>query len=157
VRGGPSEGGGGTDDTPVQPTLFAKPAGELTGDAAFAHIQRYFVNSRFTDCPAGWPACASEERYNHCAGGGRTGKQEYHRLTPTPGSNINSSGSYTVTQAAAHRDGSWDVQYMVDSSGIQTFYSWSVTADGTVTGTSTGPNQQQYSLGPLRWQQPSGC
>ena len=157
VRGGPSEGGGGTDDTPQQPALFEKPSGELSGDAAFAHIQRYFVNSRFTDCPAGWPACAVEERYNHCAGGGRTGNQEYHRLTPTSGSDINSYGTYTVTGAAAHPDGSWGVEYVLDSYGNQTFYSWSVAANGTVTGTYTDPNQQQQALGPLRWQQPSGC
>jgi hypothetical protein len=157
VRGGPSEGGGGTDDTPTPSGLFEKPAGELSGDAAFSHIQRYFVDSRFTDCPAGWPACSVEERYNHCAGGGRTGKQEYHRLTLTSGAAINSSGTYTVTGAAAHPDGSWAVQYVLDASGKQWLYSWNVAANGTVTGTYTDPNGARQALGPLRWQQPSGC
>jgi hypothetical protein len=157
VRGGPTEGGGGTDDVPQPTSLFERPSGELSGEAAFAHIQRYFVNSRFTDCPAGWPACSVEERYNHCAGGGRTGKQEYHRLTPTSGSDINASGTYTVTGAAAHPDGSWGVEYVLDSYGNQTFYSWNVAANGTVTGTYTGPNGAQQALGPLQWQQPSGC
>jgi hypothetical protein len=157
VRGGPSEGGGGTDDVPQRTDLFERPSGELSGDAAFAHIQRYFVNSRFTDCPPGGPACSTEERYNHCAGGGRTGKQEHHRLTPISGSDINSSGTYTVTGAAAHPDGSWGVQYVLDASGNRTFYSWSVAANGSVTGTYTGPNGEQQALGPLQWQQPSGC
>ena len=125
--------------------------------AAFAHISRYFVNSRFTDCPPGWPACAVEEQYNHCAGGGRTGNQEYHRYTPTSGSDINSYGQYQVTGAAAHPDGSWGVEYALASYGNQTFYSWNVAADGTVTGVYTGPSGEQQQLGPLKWQQPSGC
>lgn len=136
---------------------FEKPSGELSGEAAFAHISRYFVNSRFTDCPAGWPACAVEERYNHCAGGGRTGNQEYHRYTPSSGSDINSYGQYQVTGAAAHPDGSWGVEYALESYGNQTFYSWNVAANGTVTGVYTGPSGEQQQLGPLQWQQPSGC
>lgn len=152
----PTTGEGGTTPPPASGP-FEKPPGELTGEGAFAHISRYFVNSRFTDCPPGWPACAVEEQYNHCAGGGRTGNQEYHRYTPSSGSDINSYGQYQVTGAAAHPDGSWGVEYALASYGNQTFYSWNVAADGTVTGVYTGPSGEQQQLGPLKWQQPSGC
>ena len=150
-------GGGGTTPPPASGGPFEKPSGELSGEAAFAHISRYFVNSRFTDCPAGWPACSVEERYNHCAGGGQTGNQEYHRYTPSSGSDINSYGEYQVTGAAAHPDGSWGVEYNLFGYGNRTFYSWNVAANGTVTGVYTGPNGEQQQLGPLQWQQPSGC
>ena len=147
-------GGGGGGSTP----LFAKPAGELTGQAAIDHFGRYFFDSRFTDCPAGWPNCAVEERYNHCPNFG----WEYHRLTPTSGSDINSYGSYTVSGAAAHADGSWGVEYIVAAYGSQSFYSWNVSATGTVTGSywapgNAPPNPPNEALGPLRWQQPAGC
>ena len=156
----PVQGGGETTpvtQTPAQTGPFQRPAGELSGEAAFAHIAPYFVDSRFTDCPAGWPACAVEERYNHCAGGGRTGNQEYHRLTPTSGSDIHSYGQYQVTGAVAHPDGSWGVEYYLFAYGTQTFYSWNVAANGAVTGVYTGPDGGQQQLGPLQWQKPSGC
>jgi len=153
----PVGGGEGGSTPPPSSAPFEKPPGELTGEAAFAHISRYFVDSRFTDCPAGWPACAVEERYNHCAGGGQTGNQEYHRYTPSSGSDINAYGQYQVTGAAAHPDGSWGVEYNLFAYGNQTFYSWNVAADGTVRGVYTGPSGEQQQLGPLQWQQPSGC
>jgi hypothetical protein len=115
------------------------------------------VNSRFTDCPPGWPNCAVEERYNHCAGGGQSGNQEYHRLTPSSGSDIHAYGQYSVTGAAAHPDGSWGVEYQLASYGNTTFYSWNVAANGSVTGLYVGPSGEQQQLGPLQWQQPSGC
>jgi hypothetical protein len=142
---------------PASSGPFQKPSGELSGNDAFAHVSRYFVNSRFTDCPAGWPACAVEERYNHCAGGGQSGNQEYHRYTPSSGSDINAYGEYLVTGAAAHPDGSWGVEYKLFAYGNETFYSWNVAANGIVTGVYTGPSGEQQQLGPLQWQQPSGC
>ena len=153
----PAGGGGGTTTPPPPSGPFEKPPGELSGDPAFAHISRYFANSRFTDCPPGWPACAVEERYNHCAGGGQAGNQEYHRLTPSSGSDIHSYGEYLVTGAAAHPDGSWGVEYKLFAYGNETFYSWNVAANGTVTGLYRGPGGGQEQLGPLQWQQPSGC
>ena len=50
--------GGEGEPTPRDPgstPLFEKPSGELSGQPAFDHFKRYFLNSRFTDCPAGWP------------------------------------------------------------------------------------------------------
>lgn len=137
--------------------LFDKPPGELSGQPAFDGFKKYFLDSRFTDCPPGWPACAVEERYNNCP----DGSWEYHRLTPTSGSDINAYGSYVVTGAAYHVDGSWAVEYRV-TSGAESFYSWSVAADGTVTGLywapgSYPPAPASQQLGPLRWQQPARC
>jgi hypothetical protein len=138
--------------------LFAKPPAEQTGQPAFDGFKRYFLDSRFTDCPPGWPACAVEERYNHCP----DGSWEYHRLTPTSGSDINAYGSYQVTGAAYHVDGSWAVEYVVTTSA-QSFYSWRVAADGTVTGgywapgSAPPPAPPSQQLGPLRWQQPARC
>ena len=148
--------GGGGDEQP-QP-LFAKPSSELTGQAAFDHFSRYFLNSRFTDCPAGWPNCAVEERYDQCS----NYSWAYHRYTPTSGSDINSYGGYTVTGAAAHPDSSWQVEYVVSAYGSESFYSWDIAADGTVVGRywapgNAPPNPPSQQLGPLRWQQPSDC
>jgi hypothetical protein len=142
---------------PAPQPLFAKPPAEQSGQPAYDGFKQYFLNSRFTDCPAGWPACAVEERYNHCP----DGSWEYHRLTPTSGSDINAYGTYTVTGAAYHVDGSWAVEYIVNSSA-QSFYSWSVAADGTVTGLywapgTAPPAPASQQLGPLRWQQPARC
>ena len=143
----PPDGG-----APGPQPLFDPAPGELEGEAAFNHFKRYFLDSRFTDCPGvGWPACAVEERYMHCA----DFSWEYHRYTPTSGSDINTYSTITVTGAAAHPDGSWGVEYVDDTYGG--FYTWNVAADGTVTGgyRSAGGDVQQ--LGPLRWQQPAGC
>ena len=142
---------------PAVSSPFERPPGDLKGDAAFAHIGRYFDNSRFTDCPAGQAACATEERYDHCAGGGRTGNMEYARVPAKPGSDLKASGPYEVTGAVAHPDGSWGVEYKVFVSNNETRYAWNVAANGTVTGLFTGPQGEQEQLGPLRWQQPSGC
>jgi hypothetical protein len=143
---------------PPEQGLFAKPSGELTGQPAFDHFSRYFLNSRFTDCPGGWPSCAVEERYDQCS----NYSWAYHRYTPTSGSDINSYGSYTVTGAAAHPDSSWQVEYVVSAYGNQSFYSWDVSPDGTVVGRywspgNAPPNPPNQNLGPLRWQQPSDC
>jgi hypothetical protein len=140
------------------PPLFEKPSGELTGQAAFEHFSRYFLNSRFTDCYDGWPACAVEERYDQCA----NYAWAYHRYTPTSGSDINSYGSYTVTGAAAHPDGSWQVEYVAHAYGNDSFYSWDVAANGTVVGRywspgSAPPNPPSQNLGPLLYKQPGDC
>ena len=138
--------------------LFEKPSGELTGQPAFDHFSRYFLNSRFTDCPAGWPACAVEQRYDQCA----NYSWAYHRYTPSSGSDINSYGGYTVTGAAAHADGSWAVEYVVDAYGTQSFYSWDIAANGSVVGRywapgNAPPNPPNENLGPLQYKQPTDC
>jgi hypothetical protein len=154
--------GGGTPGEQTPPPgatgPFERPSGELTGQPAFDHFQRYFLNSRFTDCPGGWPTCAVEERYDHCT----SGEWAYHRYTPTSGSDINSYGTYQVTGAVAHADGSWGVEYIAHAYGNQSFYSWDVAANGTVVGRywapgTAPPSPPTEQLGPLGWQQPADC
>jgi hypothetical protein len=145
-----------TPGDPAPTSLFEKPSGELSGQPAFDHFSRYFLNSRFTDCPAGWPNCAVEERYDHCP----DGTFVYHRYTPTSGSDINTYGNYTVTGAVAHPDGSWGVEYQENRFGG--FYSWDVAANGTVVGRYWGPGNFPPSppteqLGPLSYKQPTDC
>jgi hypothetical protein len=123
--------GGGTGSTP----LFTPPGRALSGNEAFEAIKGYFLNSRFTDCVAGWPSCAVEQRYVHCPNGG----WQYRRLTPSSGSDINSVGSLQVRNAAQNADGSWQVAYVAQlGSGTSddsfSFYVWDVSAAGVVTG-----------------------
>lgn len=155
--GGGGGGGGGATG------LFARPAQPLTGNAAFNHIARYFVNSRITDCPGGWPNCAVEQRYNHCSGGGTSGGWEYRRLTPTSGSDINSVGQYAIAGAEVKADGSWVVEYVSEAYSSQSFYHWEVAQDGSATGAYWGPGIDPRTTGPserytgFRWQQPANC
>ena len=150
-------GGAAVPPPPATASPFERPPRALKGDAAFAHIGRYFDNSRFTDCPAGQSSCATEERYDHCAGGGRTGNMAYTRLPAKSESDLKASGPYTLTGAVAYPNGSWGVEYTVLVSNNETRYAWNVAADGSATGLFTGPQGEQEELGPLRWQQPSGC
>jgi hypothetical protein len=154
---GSKTGGGGGGPAPVptatapgpgQQPLFAPPGRELSGNEAFNSFSRYFLNSRFTDCPAGWPNCAVEERYVHCPNFG----WEYHRYTPTSGSDINSYGSFQVTGATQHADGSWAVSYTETAYGSQHFYYWAVATNGSVAGTYDGS-----ALPAMVWEQPGPC
>jgi len=128
---------------PVTPgRLFPAPAKPSSGNEAFEAIKGYFADSRFTDCPAGWPACAVEERYSHFA----SGDQYYCRLTMSSGSDIKSYGQIQRISGAEHRaDGSWGVEYYLSSYGNTTFYSWSVSPDGAVTGLYWGPGRDPSS------------
>lgn len=153
---GPTPGGGGPAPGGGSQGPFASPDRELSGNEAYNHISRYFLDSRFTDCPGqGWPACAGalEERYNHCP----DGAWEYHRYTASPGSDINSYGSYQVSGANAHPDGSWDISLVVTAYDVQSSYLWNVKADGSVTGTYQSSSGEVQQLGPMAWQQPAGC
>ena len=144
---------------PAPPPLFTPPGQALTGEPAFNSIKQYFLNSEFSDCAQGsWPTCQVENRYEH----GPQLQFEYHRCTPVSGSDINSYGSYSVTGAAAHPDGSWQVEYVVDAYGTQSFYSWDVAADGTVVGRywapgHAPPSPPDQNLGPLSYKQPTDC
>jgi hypothetical protein len=136
------------------PPLFPPPAAATTGNAAYDEIKGYFADSRFTDCPTGWPTCAVEERYSHFA----NSDQYYCRLTPSSGSDIKSYGQISrISGAEHHADGSWIVEYYLSSYGNTVFYSWTVSPYGVTTGRywrpgrdpSSGPPDQ--SLGPLQW------
>lgn len=157
---GGDTGTGGGDTGPA----FPKPSSQQSGDAAWQLIAPFFVNSHFTDCPGGGfgVSCSVEQVYRHCAGGGQTGNFEYHRFTPTSGSDINSYGAYQVTGAESSPDGSWGVEYVVDSYGNTPLYSWRVAPDGSATGLYYFPSFQgdtdgPEQIGPMAWEQPAGC
>lgn len=147
---GPISPGPGPAPNPSAQPLFQPPGRELTGEETRPFLQRYLVNSRFTDCPGvGWPSCSVEERYNHCP----DGSWEYHRLTPSSGSDIHAYGTAQVTGAVVHADGSWVVEYNQSGYGTTNFYHWEVATNGRVVGSY---NHSQV-LGPLQYQQPANC
>lgn len=126
-----------TPNTPAAPTsLFGTPATALTGQQALEALQPYLVDARFTDCVAGWPNCAVEERYSAFP----NGDHWYCRLTSSSGSDIKSYGSsLTITGAQQATDGSWAISYAILSYGNITNYRWDVTPLGAATGQYWGP------------------
>jgi len=145
----------------VQP-LFAAPATELTGQPAYDHFKQYFVTARFTDCPnGGWPNCAVEQLYDLCSTGPNVGSYAYHRYTNVSGADINAYGTYQVSGAAAHTDGSWSVEYWASNYGNTSYYSWNVSATGVVTGyywfNKTVPSGAPEVLGPLAYKSNATC
>ena len=131
------------------PPLFDPPGQRLDGQAAQPFLQRYLVNSRFTDCPAGWGVngCTVEQRYSHHA----DTSFYYCRLTSSSGSDIVAPSSYTVQNATVEADGSWAFDEIVPSGGSPSAYEWHITTSGVVTGLyrfNGGPLQQ---IGPLQY------
>lgn len=139
-------GGGGGGGQPGAP-LFAPPPSALIGNDAFNYLSKWFLNSAFSDCQSVWPACAVEERYVHCP----SGAWEYHRNTPTSGSDIHAYDNFTVTGANVNADGSWVVSYTTGTGGN---YYWSVATNGIATGRYTFSTTVQ-NLGPMYWSQPA--
>lgn len=136
------KGGSGPGPAP----LFEPPGRRLVGNEAVPFLQRYLANSRFTDCPAGWPNCGVVEvHYSHFS----DGSFYYCRLGPTPGSDIRFSSEYQVQNAVVEADGSWTFNEMVDNYGNPSFYEWHVAADGTVTGVYQFNGVEQ--LGPFEY------
>jgi hypothetical protein len=141
---------GGTPGSTAPGPLFAPPGHELSGQAAFDSFKQYFLNSEFTDCQVGhWPSCAVENRYEHAS----NGSFEYHRCTPTSGSDINFYDSYQVTGAAQHANGAWVVEY-TDQNGAG-FYHWEAGTDGTVNGYYQYHGGSPEALTGYYWRQPA--
>jgi hypothetical protein len=141
VRKGPGSGPG-----PVPQPLFEAPGRRLEGQEALPFLQRYLLNSTFTDCPEGFPNCSVEERYSHTSGG----DFYYCRLTLVSGADIiNGARAYEVRNAVVEADGSWTFNEMVDNYGNPSFYEWHVAADGTVTGVYQYNGVEQ--LGPFEY------
>jgi hypothetical protein len=134
--------------------VFDPPAQTTRGEEAFRRIKQYFVNSRFTDCPAGWPSCSTEHQYNHCAGGDLNGTWQYREFPTTV---TDASGPYHILNAYQSTSGSWGVTYDVTlASGATTTYVWSVAPDGRVVGGWVRGEEFGQLFG-YRWQQPAGC
>lgn len=138
-------GGGGTA-TPPGP-LFPPPPAALSGNDAFNYFSKWFLNSAFSDCAGVWPACAVEQRYVHCP----TGAWEYHRNTPTSGSDIHAYDTFTINGATVNADGSWAVSYVTGTGGN---YYWLVSTTGIATGQYTFGATVE-ALGPSYWSQPA--
>lgn len=124
--------------------LFEAPGRQLSGEEARPFLERYLANSTFTDCPAGWPNCAVEERYSHFS----DGSFYYCRLTPTSGSDIRSSQTYQVQNAVVEADGSWSFNESVSGGG---FYEWRVAANGQVVGAYSFEGGAPQQLGPFQY------
>ncbi|HYM54023.1 MAG TPA: hypothetical protein VES97_01570 [Solirubrobacteraceae bacterium] len=136
---GPGTGGPSVPTSPSSPAspsgpsgpppLFTPPGRTLTGTEAFSSISAYFLNSEFSDCTGGrWPTCSVENRYEH----GASGAFEYHRCTPTSGSDINAYDNFQVTGVEQAPDGSWKIEYTTESGAG--FYHWEVSTTGAVNG-----------------------
>jgi hypothetical protein len=134
----------GTSPAPGAQALFEPPGRRLEGNDALPFLQRYLADSTFTDCPAGWPNCAVEERYSHFG----DGSFYYCRLTPTSGSDIRSSQSYRVQNAVVEADGSWAFNEAVSGGG---FYEWRVATSGQVVGAYSFEGGAPEQLGPFQY------
>jgi hypothetical protein len=141
-----------TNPAPTSPQPpFTPPGHQLTGIDAFNSISKYFLNSEFSDCPGGrYPiACAVENRYEH----GSSGAWEYHRCQPSSGSDINAYDNLQVTGAEQEADGSWKIEYTVESG--KGFYHWEVSTSGAVNGYYIFNGGQPQQLTGLVWRQPA--
>lgn len=144
-----------TTPGPTDGPPFAPPGHDITGTEAANAILPFLANSSFTDCVAGWPTCAVEERYGHFA----SGTMYYCRLTSTSGSDIINAGhAFQIIGADQRADGAWAVTLKVLSYGdALTYYTWTVTAAGVATGLYWGPGSNPSTdaasqrVGPLQW------
>ncbi len=121
----------------------------LEGEAAKPFLTKYLLNSRFTDCPTGWPSCGSfEDRYSH------TADNTFYKclLRPTSGSDVKSVGEYGVDNARVEADGSWIFHERIAWYGYISAYEWRVSANGVVEGayqsSEGGPIEK---IGPLQY------
>lgn len=138
------------------PPRFAPPPRDVTGTAAFVRIRKYFINSRITDCPGGWPACATERRYEHCAGGDIEGNWQAREFPVNPLSPARHA-PYKVLTAFQRTDGSWGVTYKVtlDANSVG-YYSWHVEVSGRATGVYAAEGQADMLRG-FTWQPSASC
>ncbi len=155
----PTTPGANVPGTPTTPGKadgppFSPPGHDITGTEAASAILPFLANSTFTDCPAGFPSCAVEERYGHFA----DGTMYYCRLTPGHGSDIINAGhAFQIIGADQKADGSWAATLKVVSYDALTYYTWTVTAAGVATALYWGPGSSPQSdpasqqIGPLRW------
>lgn len=108
--------------------LFTAPGVDRAGDAAWEAVKGYFLNSTLTDCPAGWPNCAVEQRYGFF----ESGTTWYCRLTPVSDSDIRSQATIVQLVGAEQKaDGAWGVSYQDEASGYNHFYTVRVAANGS--------------------------
>ena len=137
--------------TPTPPTgIFEAPGKTLEGEAAKPFLQKYLLNSRFTDCPTGWPSCGGfEDRYSH------TADNTFYQclLRPTSGSDVKSVGEYGVDNARIEADGSWTFHERIGWYGYVSSFEWHVAANGVVEGAYQSHENvgTPEKLGPLQY------
>ncbi len=153
---------GQPDPPPGGAPLFTPPGRDLTGAEALKSIAPYIANSRFTDCPAGWPNCSVEQRYLFCPDGVNAA---YLRLTPVSGSDIISYGQIQGLGADQKADGSFafTIAFLLNgkdgtSASDFSFYTWNVGTTGVVTGLYWRPgldprngDPASEQIGPLQY------
>ena len=133
---------------PGPPSLFEAPGQKLEGEAAKPFLEKYLLNSTFTDCVPGWPNCSVEQRYSHAV----DSSFHYCRLTSVSGADINSVGTYGVDNARVEPDGSWIFHEIVSAYGNESEYEWQVSTTGVVTGAYRfQPGSAIEKLGPLQY------
>ena len=129
--------------------LFEAPGRTLEGEAAKPFLQKYLLNSRFTDCPSGWPSCGGfEDRYSH------TADNTFYKclLRPTSGSDVKSVGEYGVDNARVEPDGSWIFHERIAWYGYISAYEWKVAANGVVEGAyQSSEGGAIEKIGPLQY------
>lgn len=163
--------GGGVTPSPPAPTpgaepLFKPPGRDLTGAEALTSIKGYVANSRFTDCVAGWPNCAVEQRYLFCPNGLDAA---YLRLTSSSGSDIISYGHVQPVGADQKADGSFafTVSFLLNGKAGNdpsdfSYYTWNVSTAGIATGlywppgTNPRDNPANEQIGPLQYVRGAG-
>jgi hypothetical protein len=137
------------------PVIFEPPPRTVRGEEAWRHVKQYFVNSRFTDCPEGWPRCDIERQVNHCAGGDMTGGWQRRDFPPTLTSDV--SGSYRITDVWTSSAGSWGLTYVVTlPSGTTGTFVWAVLPDGRASG-AYELGDEFGALAGFRWRPSAGC
>ena len=128
--------------------LFEPPGKQLNGDETKPFLEKYLLNSTFTDCVPGWPNCSVEQRYSHAA----DSSFHYCRLTSVSGADINSVGTYGVDSARVEPDGSWIFHEIVSAYGNESEYEWKVSTTGVVTGAYRfQPSSSIEQIGPLQY------
>jgi len=130
--------------------LFEAPGKQLNGEEAKPFLQKYLLNSTFTDCVTGWPSCGGfEDRYSH-----RADNTFYKCLLKiSSGSDVKSVGEYGVTNARIEPDGSWIFQEIISWYGYYSAYEWHVSTTGVVEGAyqSTAGSGTPEKIGPLQY------
>jgi len=130
--------------------LFEAPGQKLEGEAAKPFLQKYLLNSTFTDCVTGWPSCGGfEDRYSHSA------DNTFYKclLKISSGSDVKSVGEYGVVNARIEPDGSWIFQEVIGWYGYQSAYEWHISTTGVVEGAyqSTAGSGTPEKIGPLQY------
>jgi len=135
--------------TPGPTGIFEAPGKQLNGEEAKPFLQKYLLNSTFTDCVAGWPSCGGfENRYSHATDG------TFYKclLRPTSGSDVKSVGGYTVDNARIEADGSWIFHEVIYWYSEYTAFEWHVATNGIVEGAVQGhPGETPEKIGPFQY------